>query len=340
MVTMESPEMRYNPITLDWVIMAAARGRKPDDFHKDPPPRLVRATHSDTCPFCPGNEDLTEHEISRVAGPDGTWAVRVLPNKFAAFTPVEDLKRTSQKTFRSMAAAGSHEVVVEHPRHDLALADMEVPHLASILRVYRDRYTALKQQAHVESIVIFKNHGERAGTSLLHPHSQIIASPVISCQVRMRLQEARRYHELHGGCLYCRVLQDEMEAGERIIESSASFTAFVPYASLSPYHLWIFPKVHEPSFDSIQEEQIDELAGVLSRQLRRIRAVAGDPDYNITIRSAPVGEETACCFHWYLAVVPRVNHLAGFELGSGSYINSLPPEICAELLRKVPLEEG
>jgi UDPglucose--hexose-1-phosphate uridylyltransferase len=338
MVTMDSPEMRYNPITLDWVIMATARGRKPDDFHKTPPLRPAKQPHSAECPFCPGNEDPARQEVARVAAPDGTWEVRVVPNKFAAFTRMEDLKQISHGTFRSMAASGAHEVVVEHPRHDLTLADMDVPHLASILRIYRARYVDLSQLSHVQSIVIFKNQGERAGSSLLHPHSQIIAAPAVSCQVRMRLQEARRFHELHGNCLYCQVMEDELKAEERIIEAGDSFVAFVPYASLSPYHLWIFPRVHAPSFDSITDEQIDEMAGVVSRQLRRIRAVAGDPDYNITIRSAPVREAATSCFHWYLSVVPRVNHLAGYELGSGSYINSLPPEICAKLMRQAPLE--
>ncbi|WP_113958153.1 galactose-1-phosphate uridylyltransferase [Roseimicrobium gellanilyticum] len=341
MSALASPELRYNPITLDWVIMAAARGRRPDDFHKEiPEPRPIQAPYSEGCPFCPGNEKQTDPEILRDAAPDGKWAVRVLPNKFAAFTPTPELHRQAHESFRSMAAAGAHEVVVEHPRHDLALADMDVPHLATILRVYRARYMELKKLAHVRGIVVFKNHGERAGSSLLHPHSQIIAAPVVSCQVRMRLHEARRFHEVHGECLYCRVMADELKAGERVVETSRSFTAFVPYASLSPYHTWIFPTTHAPSYDSITDEQIEELATVLKRLLVRLRTAAGDPDYNFTIRSAPVGEESACCFHWYLAVVPRLSHLAGFELGSGTYINSLPSEESAARLRQVRLGEG
>ena len=212
---------------------------------------------------------------------------------------------------------------------------MEPEHLAKILLIYRQRYQVLMQNPTVESIVIFKNHGERAGTSLEHEHSQITVAPVLSSQVCMRLQEARRFHELNGTCLYCQVLQDELEAGVRIIESSPAFVAFVPYASLSPYHIWIFPRHHAATFDAISDADIIELAGMFSRQLRRVALAAGDPDYNFTIRSAPVGEEASNCFHWYVAIVPRVNHLAGFELGSGTYINSLRPERCAELLRSV-----
>lgn len=162
---------------------------------------------------------------------------------------------------------------------------------------------------------------------------------MVSSQVYMRLQEARRFHEFNGACLYCEVLREELEAGERIIEMSNSFVAFMPYASLSPYHLWIFPRQHASSFDTISDDDIIDLAGVLSRQLRRLAAAAGNPDYNFSIRSAPVGESSSCCFHWYLSVVPRMSHFAGFELGSGSYINSMNPEYCADLMRRATISE-
>ncbi len=331
-------EMRFNPITLDWVIIAPDRALRPNDFRQEPAARLARPTHRDHCPFCAGNEHLATPEICRAVAADGSWTVRVVPNKFPAFIPSVDLQRKSHATFRSMTAAGAHEVVVEHPRHDLALGDMAPAHLAAILRIYRERYQALRQNPVVESIVIFKNHGERAGTSLEHSHSQIAAVPVLSAPVRMRLQEAQRFHELNGRCLCCQVIHDESMAEERILEASASFIAFVPYASLSPYHMWIFPRQHAASFDSISDTGIVELAGVLSRQLRRLKQAAGDPDYNFTIRSAPVGEACAHYCHWYLAIVPRVNQLAGFELGNGTYINSLRPEYCAERLRSVAVD--
>lgn len=332
-------EMRFNPITLDWVIMAPDRARKPNDFLRETKERPPKPAYRADCPFCPGNEAETEVEICRATGPDGGWAVRVVPNKFPAVIMTDDLRRQSEGTFRSMAAAGSHEVVIEHPRHDLSLRDMGVSHLASILRIYRERYLSLQRMPHVESIVIFKNHGERAGTSLEHPHSQITAAPVISSQVFTRLESARRFHLEHDACLYCRVLQDELEAGERILETCASFVAFVPYAALSPYHMWIFPRRHAPSFGTIADEELDELAGVLSRQLRRLAVAADDPAYNISIRSSPVCGSIPPFHHWYLAIVPRISYLAGFELGSGIFINSMRPELCAERLRAVSLDE-
>jgi UDPglucose--hexose-1-phosphate uridylyltransferase len=330
-------ELRFNPITLDWVIIAPDRELRPDDFHTGREIRPLREARRDDCPFCPGNEHLAPPEISRENGDDGRWAVRVFPNKFSAFVASADLKRRKQGTFLSMTAAGFHEVVVEHHRHDCDLDEMDAGHLALLLRTYRARYSALRSNPAVESIVIFKNQGRRAGSSLEHAHSQITAAPVISSQVAMRLQEARRHHELNGGCLYCSVLQEEMAAGERIVEAGPSFVAFLPYASLSPFHMWIFPRKHQSSFDSISDSDMVELAGMLGRLLRRLKAAAGDPDYNFSIRSAPVGELSSTCFHWYLCIVPRMSQLAGFELGSGTYINSLRPERCAAQLRAVEL---
>ncbi len=330
-------EMRFNPITLDWVVMAPDRALRPDDFHWLAAEHHMRPPHRDDCPFCTGNEALTPVEIARTAAPDGSWLVRVIPNKFSVFDATTDLQRKKNGTFRSMTAGGVHEVVVEHPRHDLDLSEMAPEHLVHVLRMYRQRYQTLRGNPVVESIVIFKNHGQRAGSSLEHSHSQITAAPVLSSQVCMRLQEARRFHELEGGCLYCSVMQEELLAEERLIETGSAFVAFMPYAALSPYHTWVFPRKHQPSFDEISDADIEELAGMLSRLLRRLKAAAGAPDYNITIRSAPVGEVSSGCFHWYLSVVSRISQLAGFELGSGTYINSMRPERCAELLRSVVL---
>lgn len=330
-------EMRFNPITRDWVIMAPGRSQKPNDFRAALKERPARPPHRASCPFCVGNEEPTE--LGRATAPDGSWLARVIPNKFPALIGCPDLRRVSHGSFRSMLAGGSHEVVVEHPRHDLTLAGMDPSHLATVLRLYRERYAALRQNCAIESIIIFKNHGERAGTSLEHPHSQIAAAPVISPSVRIRLEEASRHYDEDGECLYCRVLRDEIEAGERLLETTTHFVGFVPYAALSPYHTWIFPRRHSSSFDDSSDEEISDLARILSRLLRRLSVALGDPDYNFSIRSAPTSEAVSHYYHWYLAIVPRVSHVAGFELGSGMFINSLPPEQAAEILRQAPIDQ-
>ena len=326
-------EMRFNPITLDWVIMASDRSMKPNDFRKEDRVRPELPPCRENCPFCVGNEHLSAQEIARACDKDGSWQVRVVANKYPAFSPMEVVERHNEGTFRSLSAAGAHEVVIEHPKHNVALSDFTAPHVRALFGLYRERYEALRLNPAVESIVIFKNHGERAGTSLEHPHSQITAAPIVSAQVEARLQEARRYHQKTGDCLYCRVLADELEAGVRIVEESESFVAFIPYASLSPYHLWIFPRQHASSFGAIGDCDLDHLADILSRQLRHLHVALGDPDYNFMIRSSPARAVHSPYYHWYVAIVPRVSHLAGFELGSGTYINSSRPEHCAEVLR-------
>jgi UDPglucose--hexose-1-phosphate uridylyltransferase len=329
-------EMRFNPITRDWVIIAPGRSNKPNDFRAAAKDGAPRPAHVAPCPFCTGNEE--PNEICRAAGPDGGWLARVIPNKFPALTHHDDLRRETRGTFRSMSAAGAHEVVVEHPRHDLSLAEMGAEHLALLLRIYRDRYLALRRHPAVEAITIFKNYGQRAGASLGHPHSQIVAAPVISSNVRMRLDEASRAYDEAGECLYCRVLADEVDVGERVFESNADFAAFIPYAALSPFHTWIFPRRHASSFDSITDGEIAALAQILHRVLRRISVAAGDPDFNFSVRSAPISACESPYYHWFFAIVPRVNYLAGFELGSGIYINSLSPEDAAGRLRAAVID--
>lgn len=328
-------EMRFNPITRDWVIVAPGRSQKPNDFRAAARARPVRPAHRADCPFCVGNEEAGE--ILRATAADGSWLARVIPNKFPALAGHHGAQRARHGCFRSMAASGVHEVLIEHPRHDLTLATMEPAHLAVVLDLYRQRHAALRAHPDVESIIIFKNHGERAGTSLEHPHSQIVAAPVISSTVRLRLEEATRAHDEDGECIYCAVLRDELAAGERIIEANASFVAFVPHAALSPFHLWIFPRRHASSYDAITPAEIADLATLLHRVLRRLFVGLDDPDFNFGIRSAPISEDNSHYFHWYLAIVPRVSHVAGFELGSGIYINSVRPEDAARRLRETEI---
>lgn len=327
--------MRFNPITRDWVIIAPGRSRKPNDFRAAPKARPTRPAYRPDCPFCVGNEET--EEVLRASAPDGSWLARVIPNKFPALSGDHDAQRTRHGSFRSMAAAGVHEVLVEHPRHDLTIATMDAGHLAVVLELYRQRHAALRAHPGVESIIIFKNHGERAGTSLEHPHSQIVAAPVVSSSVRLRLEEATRLHDEDGECIYCATLRDELATGDRIIEANASFVAFIPHAALSPFHLWIFPRRHASSYDAITPEEIADLAPLLHRVLRRLFIALDDPDFNFGIRSAPISEDNSHYFHWYLTIVPRVSHVAGFELGSGIYINSVLPEDAARTLRETAL---
>lgn len=187
-------------------------------------------------------------------------------------------------------------------------------------------------------ITIFKNHGSGAGTSLEHPHSQLIGTPVISHQVRGRLWEALRHYDEYGECIFCRALQEEIESQTRIVVASDAFIALAPFASPTPFAVHIYPRRHMASFGDITDSEIADLGFVLRTVLAKLYVGLGDPDYNYTIRSAPVENTGANYYHWYLSVIPRLTQVAGFELGSGMFINTVLPEAAAKFLREVGIE--
>jgi UDPglucose--hexose-1-phosphate uridylyltransferase len=236
-----------------------------------------------------------------------------------------------------MAGIGIHEVIVEHPRHDLTTALLSVEEVANILLVYRQRYVEIRKNPYIETILIFKNHGESAGTSLEHPHSQLAATPVVPSQFRSRIDEAIRYFDDTGECLFCRTLEDELAAKERVICESEHFVAFIPYAALSPFHTWVFPRRHSSSFDEITDAELTDLAYTLKTVLAKLYYGLNNPDYNYNIRSVPIALQGTKYFHWYIAIIPRVTKQAGFELGSGMFINTALPEESAAFLRSIEI---
>ena len=328
------PELRQNIITREWVIIATERARRPDEFIR--PKKAVDhiPAFEPGCAFCPGNESMSAVETYRVADRDG-WQVRVVENKFPALSREGDRVRRIDGVYRSMSGVGFHEVVVEHRRHDLSPALYSVEDLSRILVAYKERYMQIRNDTRVEAIIIFKNHGESAGTSLAHPHSQIAATPIVPTQVRHRLDEAIRFFDETGECVFCTTLRREVADRIRIVASTDSFVAFIPFAALSPFHLWIFPVRHCSSFDEIEEYEITDLAATLRTVLGKLYHGLNNPDYNFSIRSIPAREGQREFFHWYLTVIPRIVRTAGFEIGSGMYINTTLPEESARFLRDV-----
>ena len=267
------------------------------------------------------------------------WRVRIIPNKYPALSPIGDRIRHSDGIHRSITGVGYHEVIIEHPDHNETIALMEIGDVINILRAYRQRYNQISQDKRIESVLIFKNHGERAGTSLEHPHSQITATPVVPSQIRYRMIEAINYFDDTGACLFCYTLNDELKAKERIVLETEHFVAFMPYAALSPFHMWLFPRRHSSCFGDITEPELEDLAYNLKTVLAKLFYGLNNPAYNYTIRSIPTDEKQSDYFHWYLAIVPRVSKAAGFELGSGMYINTAMPEDSAKFLREVNIPE-
>lgn len=332
------PEIRQNIITRQWVIIATERARRPDQFSQHELKMKVELPgYVPTCPFCPGNEAMTPKETFRLPA-SGKWQVRVMPNKFAALSAEGELVRMNMGIKRTMSGVGIHEVIVESPDHSTTLALMGDAEVERVIRATLARYHTVLGDPRVEQVTLFKNHGPAAGTSLEHPHGQLIGTPVITSEVRERLETALRYYDEEGRCIFCVTLNEEMEEGTRVVLEGEHFVAFIPFAALSPFHLWIYPKRHTASFGNIEEAEVADLARVLRRVLRKLYDGLGNPDYNFTIRTAPKESDRVKYYHWYLSVVPRVTKVAGFELGSGMFINAALPEESAQFLRGLSVE--
>jgi UDPglucose--hexose-1-phosphate uridylyltransferase len=322
--------LRQDPTTKQWAVLAPRRSDRPHEPVEIPRPRLPE--HDASCPFCPGNEDQTPPEILREpAGPD--WRVRVVPNMYAALSGDGSIGRSGEALHREMPGVGSHEVVIESPHHDGRIDEMDEAQVALVLRTWRERYRALIKEHHVRAVVVFKNFGPLAGTSLIHTHSQIVATPVYLPRLLRRLDVATRYFDENGVCVYDDVVASEREAGDRVVEESGSFMAIEPWASNSPFETWILPTFHEGSFGEIDDGQAMDLARILIRTLAAVRKACGDPDFNLVMYSATNGSETDRAFHWHLKLVPKLSTPAGFEIGSAMGINVVPPEDAAARLR-------
>ncbi len=331
------PEIRQNIATKQWVIIATERARRPEEF--DRPGRTLtgsRPPYVATCPFCKGNEDQTPPEILRVPA-EGDWQVRIVPNKFPALTPEGERVRHFDGIHRWMSGVGRHEVIVEGPVHNRCAALQTDAEVARTLAALQLRGREISQDERIEHINYFANHGAGAGTSLEHPHAQLIALPIVPHNIRRRMEEAQRYLDDTGDCVHCKIWCDEVAEQTRIIHQSEHFVSFVPYAAFSPFHTWIIPKKHRSSFLEADQDELADLGGHVRLVLFKLYAGLHDPDYNYVIRSAPPGLSTEY-LHWYVTIVPRVSQAAGFELGSGMYINTALPEESARFLRGVPLD--
>ncbi len=323
--------LRQDPTTRQWVILAPRRGERP--HQRVVVPRPSQPERDPTCPFCPGNEAQTPPEVLRLPpeGPD--WRVRVVPNLYGALGGDGPLRRTGSPMFREMPGVGSHEVVIESPRHDARLDEMTQEEVAEVVWVWRERYRELIARPEIRAVVVFKNFGPLAGTSLLHPHSQIVATPVYLPRLLRRLDVATRYFDDNGVCLYDDLIAAEREARIRVVDECGGFISLEPFAAGSPYETWVLPTFHQGSFGELADEEVDDLACILIRALTLIRRACGDPDYNLVLYSAPTNGHTDEVFHWHIKIIPKLTTPAGFEIGSAMSINTVPPEEAAEALR-------
>ncbi len=331
-------ELRQDPTTREWVVVAVERAKRPDQFHRQSDHRDSNAEDRSACPFCPGNEPLTPEEVFALplfGRKDRTgWRVRVVPNKFAALAPEESILRHDYgRFFHSVDGFGYHEVIIESPEHTRQLPLMNEGEILDILDTYCKRYMELRKDSRVKLILVFRNHGQRAGTSLRHPHSQLVATPIIPLYIRRKYEVAIQHYDDTGHCLYCDVVAEEKAAGKRVVLETSHLLAFHPFASQVPFETWIAPKRHNSCFARINPEEKRDLATVLPRVLRALYDALGDPDFNLIVHTAPVGDEEKPYFLWHIEIRPRLTAAAGFELGTGIYINTAIPEETAAFLR-------
>jgi UDPglucose--hexose-1-phosphate uridylyltransferase len=250
----------------------------------------------------------------------------------------EPLARAFDGISRRISGVGYHEIVVEHPHHNTTLALMAEDEIEAVLEMFYTRGWDIRNDVRIRQIVYFKNHGERAGASLQHPHCQIIGLPVVPNNIRQRTEEARRHFDDTGECVFCFMMDNEREKWERLVAVSEYYIAFVLYASPTPFNIWVMPRRHSVSFMYTTVEERADLAKIMRIVLRKLYIGLQDPAYNLVIRSAPVREMGNDYLHWHLEINPRLSHTAGFELGSGMYINPTFPEECAAFLRGIQID--
>ncbi|MBI4681824.1 MAG: galactose-1-phosphate uridylyltransferase [Nitrospirae bacterium] len=329
------PELRKDPISGRWVIISIERGKRPSDFGMRVSPKK-----GGFCAFCEGNEYTTPPEIMAFRSNGGKpntpgWTLRVVSNKFPALNIEGKLNRVGEGIFDKMNGVGAHEVIIECPDHNLTLSTMPVKSVEEVLWAFHHRITDLKKDTRFRYVLVFKNEGDEAGASLEHTHSQLIALPIVPHLVEEELFQAKQYYEYKERCIFCDIIHQETEDPIRVIAENNDFIAIAPFASRSPFETMILPKKHESSFSP--NGSFSLLAQMLQQTLKQIDKVLDLPPYNMMIHTSPFKNEQNEYYHWHIEIIPKLTKIAGFEWGSGFYINPTPPEEAAEFLRKVEI---
>ncbi len=328
------PELRKDPIVGRWVIIATERGQRPHDFRSEVQPQTLPGS----CPFCEGQESKTPPEIiayrERGSSPNGPgWRLRVIPNKFPALRIEGDLDKHGVGMYDMMAGVGAHEVIIEGPQHHVSMAQLGEPAIREVLWAYHDRLVDLKKDKRFVHGLIFKNVGAAAGASLEHTHSQLIVTPTIPISVWEEMLGALEFFRYRGRCIYCDMIRQEQDTGARVVLETNEFLAFCPFASRFPFETWIVPKGHSSHFENITKACVDDLGTVLKTVLTKLETALDHPPYNYIIHTAPFDHDDLDHYHWHIEIIPRLTKVAGFEWGSGFYINPIPPEDAARFLR-------
>lgn len=339
------PELRKDPVVGRWVIVSTERAKRPSDFRVASEERKPGP-----CAFCEGHEAETPPEVYAVRR-EGTvpdtpgWDVRVVPNKYPALGIEGELNREGVGMCDMMNGVGAHEVIVETPEHGKDLADLPEDHVAKVMWTYCQRIVDLSGDDRFKYVLIFKNQGRAAGASLQHAHSQLIATPITPKRVREELVGAQEYYNYKRRCIFCDYIKQETRVfGERLVAETAHFVALSPFAARFPFEMWLLPKRHAIDFTFIEDDEVADLATVLKLVLSKLRTALHDPPFNYVLHMAPFRRPRGSYwttieedYHWHIELMPRLTRVAGFEWGSGFYINPTPPEVAAQILRDTKL---
>jgi len=333
-------ELRKDPIIDNWVIISTERGRRPLDYKIK-----TEEKKKDNCVFCEGNEGETPPEIFAFRKEGTTenspgWKVRVVANKYPALKMEERgviLKKAGM--FKKMNGLGAHEVIIETPHHHKDFDNLSIDNIVLILKTYRKRYLDLSKDKRIKYILIFKNYGIDGGASLEHPHSQLIGTPIIPKRVKEELNGAKEYFDHNGRCIFCDYIKQEIESKDRLIKETEKYVAISPFAARFPFETWILPKYHNAYYEKTNDNDILSLARILKDTLSKIKKKLNNPPYNFIIHTAPSeGFSIKECpdldkkYHWHIEIIPRLTKIAGFEWGTGFYINTTSPEEAARIL--------
>jgi UDPglucose--hexose-1-phosphate uridylyltransferase len=328
------PELRRDPVVGRWVIIDSDHLKGPADFPKDNNSPYGQAT----CPFCPGREHQTPHEVDAVRPPGSKadtpgWLVRTIPNKFPVLNTEGGFHKEGAGIYDQMTGIGAHEVLIEGPDHEKSLTELTSEEMQAVINQYHGRIRKLSSDSRFKYVVIFKNFGSSAGATVEHSHSQIIALPMVPKTVLEELKGAEHYHQYRGRCVFCDMITQEYQDKERMVAENNSFLAFCPYAPRYAFETWIIPKGHSADFAAADETTREHLAQILQSVLQKMKKVLGTPSYNYYLHTAPIGYANQACYHWHIEIIPKLTRSVGFEWGTGLHIVPTFPQDAARFLR-------
>ncbi len=328
------PELRKDPIIGRWIIISSERGKRPTDFIVE-----KNSVKGGFCPLCPGNESTTPPEVlsySKAAGHGPNkpgWDLRVVPNKYPALVIEGELNKEGEGLYDKMNGIGAHEVIIETPDHNENFSELPPERMTKVFWAFRDRLLDLAQDPRFRYVMIFKNFGAAAGASLEHSHSQLIALPIVPRMISSELEGSLSYYKYKERCIFCDIIRQEIKQDVRLIAQNDFFVAIVPYAPRSPFEMWILPKQHASSYLSMDEDHYQALSEIFSVCMRRLDKCIPNVPYNFVLHGAPLRSQPLEHYHWHFEIMPKLTMIAGFEWGSGFYINPIPPEEAARYLK-------